>query len=349
MVQRMPTPEEQAALIQAIYGYLPGKTQANRFNYLQDISGAINFDPFGLPYAPEMFPEEDMISQIRLDYASDPASPYAGVFDAVDSGQDPISAARAAIARGDFGDPLVVRDDRLDEDIKEIAQQYRRELNEIPKRMREFDREQARAAREAPVTLEEILNPASQYEIASMAAGKPEGLTEQDLLAGYSRRRFEQAQAGRTRGLEQRAARESATPAAQAKPGKKSRVNMGGLLRTVGRAIGNVPLPSTLVGGAAVRAASNAPLVRGVDAAMGIGRGNGSPVAMAAPGRPPTPQLKVADYAVRDDPNSIHSLIARDAARRALQSQRETPVWRPEAQQVLRQLNYLNLLNQGGG
>lgn len=349
----MPTDEDIAAYMQAIIASPTAKTPAARLNFGQDWWRAVGLDPFASDYVEEPFPEEQFAPITRDIYATDPNSPYLSIFDAIDQGVDPVSAARTAIEQGVFGNPRDVRDDRLDEDIVRTARDYAGELKTFQQEQAKWQREQASKRAEAPVTLNELLFPRSQYEVISEAAGKPEGLTVDDMLSAYNRSRFEAGQAARQRGMAGRAVKEQAEmgPQRAAPSGKKGAGGLRGVFRAGARMLENVPGLSAVPQGraaiAGLRAAGGTPMVAAVDAAgrrAGLvgGQSAGGKVAPAVIPQ----QRKVADYQV-GSAGSVADLLYRDAARRASERQKQTPVWDPRAQQVMRNISLMQLLAGG--
>lgn len=326
MAERMPTQEDMDAYVRMIAGSPTAKTPAARLNFAQDWWRSVGLDPFGTPFVAEPFPEEEFAPVTRQIYATASNSPYRTIFDAIDAGQDPISAARDAIndPSQPFGDPLSVRDEGLDRDITAVARQYADEVKTFEKERTDWQREQARKQAEAPVTLGEILNPRSQYEVISEAAGKPEGLTVDDMLQAYNRVRFEQGAAGRQRGMERRAAAPSAVQPSQA--AKKD----GGFWRGISDFAGNIVAPwrQQTIEGQRQRAARPG------------SSGAGKRVASVPP------QRKVSEYQI-GPAGSIADLLYRDAARRGIASQQQTPVWSPKARQTMGNIALMNLLVGG--
>lgn len=322
MAERMPTDQDIAAYIQMLYGSPTAKTPAARLNFAQDLWKSAGIDPNAMQFVPEPFPEEQFAPVTRQIYATDATSPYLSIFDAIDQGIDPTSAARDAIEAGNFGDPFAVRDDRLDEDILRTAREYAGELKTFEQERAKWNREQARMQAEAPVTLNEILFPQSEYEVRSQALGMPEGYSVDDMLAAYNRSRFEAGQAGRRRGMEQRAARQpAAAQPAEAKSG-------GGVWRTISDVAGNIVAPWR-----------QQEIEKQRQRAPKAGSTGGKKVAPAAVPQ----QRKAADYRVGPE-GSIADLIYRDAARRAMEQQKQTPRWTPKAEQAMRNLSLLSLL-----
>jgi hypothetical protein len=320
MAERFPTSEETQDFINAIIASRTAKTPASRLNYLQDWSGSVGFDPFGVPFQEDPFPEELYTPQTRSIYATDERSPYAAIFDAVDAGIDPVEAVRLAIndPSQPFGDPATVRSERLDKDIFKVARDYANELQTFEREQAKWNREQAKLRAAAPVTLDELINPASRYDELSVRMGRPEGLTVDDMLEAYNRDRFNRAQVARQAGLERRATKEKAKPSSKTS---------------------EIPSPRF----------SLAPVGT---SAMSPPRGSFTPTA-AAPGKmSPSPkstqtQLKLKDFRVGPT-GSVADLIYRDAARRSLEAKKQTPVWSPQAQQVLSNIGLIGLLTGQG-
>ena len=50
MAERFPVPQETQDFINAIIASRTASTPASRLNYLQDLSGSLGFDPFGVPF-----------------------------------------------------------------------------------------------------------------------------------------------------------------------------------------------------------------------------------------------------------------------------------------------------------
>jgi hypothetical protein len=103
----------------------------------------------------------------------------------MDQGVDPVSAARGAINDGAFGDPNQLDED-FRRDVVRTAREYGTELRNFRSERAKWERQQARAAAEAPVSLQELLFPPSERDIVSSAYGRPEGFTVQDLARIYA-------------------------------------------------------------------------------------------------------------------------------------------------------------------
>jgi hypothetical protein len=187
-MERMPTDAEIAQYIAAIFGFQPGNNPQQRLNYLQDWSKSVGFDPLGQPFQPEPFPELEFAPITREIYATDPGSPYVSIFDAMDQGIDPVNAARAAINNGAFGDPNQLDED-FRRDVVRTAREYGTELRNFRSEQAKWERQQAKAAAEAPISLQELLFPPSERDVASAAYNRPEGLTIQDLARIYAENR----------------------------------------------------------------------------------------------------------------------------------------------------------------
>jgi hypothetical protein len=184
-MDRMPSDAEIAQYIAAILGFQPGNNPQQRLNYLQDWSKSIGFDPFGQQFQPEPFPEFEFAPVTREIYATDPTSGYGVVFDLMDQGFDPVKAVKSAIDEQAFGDPNQLDED-FRRDVVRTAREYATELRNFRSERAKWERQQARAAAEAPVSLQELLFPPSERDIVSSAYGRPEGLTVQDLARIYA-------------------------------------------------------------------------------------------------------------------------------------------------------------------
>jgi hypothetical protein len=291
MAERFPTSEETQDFINALIASRTASTPASRLNYLQDWSGSVGFDPFGAPFQEQAFPEELYTPQTRSIYATDSQSPYAVIFDAIDQGIDPVSAARYAINLGIFdsegieGQPGSELDQDLRRDINTVAKEYANELKTRDRERIKWQNEQAKLRAAAPVTLNELVNPASRYDELSLRAGRPEGLTVEDLSTLYAQSR------------KAAAAPKAATPGGRAPHGRN------------------------------IRGGQRA----GTPAAQ--------PVSEFLPGGKPGLYGPKAE---------IERQAFDRAATQTTQRLKNTPVWSPQAQQVMQRINLVGLLTGRG-
>jgi hypothetical protein len=100
--------EQTLQLLYALIQGAPGKTPAQRLNYLQDISGSLGIDLFGggRDYVPGTFTEEQNI--VGETYGNDPVA--AAIFNSINSNMSPIQAYQSAdeaglIPKDTMGDP----------------------------------------------------------------------------------------------------------------------------------------------------------------------------------------------------------------------------------------------------
>lgn len=212
-MERNPTFEEMMQMYAAIMGSPTASTPAGRLNFQQDYSKAFGFDPFNLPVQEAPPPDQQDFLRTQTMYGLDQGSPYNDLFELINQGVPPDRAAASLISEGRFGNPDTEVDDRALDTIYDVATSHARDLYDFETATRKWatDTEAARAA--APVTMDELLNPASQYQVTSANLGRPQGYTVSDLMNRYTQSRTPQraaAQPQPARGPQQR----SGAPAA---------------------------------------------------------------------------------------------------------------------------------------
>lgn len=187
--------EDLMGLLQFVLASPTAETPAGRLNYLQDYSGEIGFAPFGRPFEEQPFDADLFASQTRAMYATDPSSPYNQIFEDIDNGIDPESAARKALNSDAFasdsssGTPSERREFKkeLSASVLGVAKDYSRDVQTYGQEFRKHQNEMARQRAEAPVTFEELLNPNNKFNVLSEQLGRPQGLTTDDLADMYAR------------------------------------------------------------------------------------------------------------------------------------------------------------------
>jgi hypothetical protein len=189
MAERMPTFEEMMQMYAVIHGSPTAKTAAGRLNFQQDYSKAFGFDPFNLPVQEALPPDQQDFLRTQIMYGLDQGSPYNDLFELINQGVPPDRAAASLISEGRFGDPDTEVDKRTLDTVYDVATSHAKDLYDFEVATRKWatDTEAARAA--APVTMDELLNPASQYQITSANLGRPQGYSVQDLMNRYTQSR----------------------------------------------------------------------------------------------------------------------------------------------------------------
>lgn len=171
---------------------MPGNTAQQRLNYFQDLMGELNIDPFGTQQ-PVIQQWQDPLLKYDITYGGNEG--YAAVFDAVDSGVDPETAVRGAVADNRF--PNVTDMDeqekqRFISDAQTVARNYAFEKLDAEQNRMGFERSQAQKAAEAPAPLSAMMPTTAYQQTVERLGFEP---TSQDLMDAYSRRLW----AGRTR------------------------------------------------------------------------------------------------------------------------------------------------------
>jgi hypothetical protein len=189
MSQQMPTTEDMMQMYAALFGSRTAKTPASGLNFLQDYSKAFGFDPFNLPIEEAPPPEQQDFLRTQTMYGLDQGSPYNDLFELINQGVPPDRAAASLISEGRFGDPDTEVDDRALDTIYDVATSHARDLYDFETATRKWTTETAAARAAAPVTLDELLNPASQYQVTSANLGRPQGYNVADLMNRYTQSR----------------------------------------------------------------------------------------------------------------------------------------------------------------
>jgi len=178
--------------MQFLYGILskiPGKTQQQKLNYLQDWAKGLNVDLFGQPqeYVPQTAPVTyNATGQI---YGNNEA--LMKMFNSIEQqGLDPITAAKLAAEKYPemAYDPI----NKTGVNFEEIATQYYRDKLAADKSMAEYataeaDRQQA-WQQDQPATLQDLFT--DKYSALSEAAGQP--VTADLLLKKYAENAIKQ-------------------------------------------------------------------------------------------------------------------------------------------------------------
>ena len=173
-----------------IDGQLPGAKPKDRLSFLNSMSNMLGFNPVAL--AGVQNPEQDIPqwtetpNETGMTYGSNPL--YASIFQAIDNGADPISAAKAAKDSGQFG---TMTDADFNRNI-EIATKYAGENAAQVSAKTKFEAENADKIggytapdgskyKQSPMGGNDINGWASEYDLL----GTP---SEQDLVAQYAQR-----------------------------------------------------------------------------------------------------------------------------------------------------------------
>jgi hypothetical protein len=333
-MDRMPTDSERAQLVAALLGYLPGNTQQQRLNYLQDSSKTLGFDPFGQPFQPEPFPEYEFRSPTRDIYATDAESPYISMFSNIDRGVNPVNAARQAIKDGDFGTNV---DADYESDILRTAKDYAKEMRSFKIEQQKWEKEQRRLASKAPVTLQEILSPSSMLETIGASLGVPLN-TAEDLANLYAATRMSRvSEADRMKTAEGAQPVEGGTGAPGFRDVARGAADFG--RRQLSRIPGAQNLPMLRN---PVPLNPLAGLETGLRAVGSTGGG--------APEVAPMVEKTLQDF-MPGQGTDPRSLAKREGFKRATESVysrlSDKPVWSPAAQNVMRNLAYMNFLSGG--
>ena len=244
-------------LLAGILAAMPGENPQQRLNYLQDLFKQLNVDPFGTQQ-PVMQEWQDPLLKYDITYGGNEG--YAAVFDAVDSGVDPETAVRGAVADNRFPDVTDMSEQdkqRFISDAQTVARNYAFEKLDAEQGRIGFERRQAQTAAEAPRPLSSLM-PTTAYDQAVERLGfEP---TAQDLMDAYSRQLWEQqgtaprAQKRRTGSTAGRDTKETSGDSVSAGDFVKSAA------RGLGSFLGGLPVPANIVR----NVVSDMPMVRGI-------------------------------------------------------------------------------------
>lgn len=224
--------QQQMDFLASLFRVIPGDTAQKRLNYLQDLTSkqGLNLDVFGTRQ-PVLQQWEDPASEVRAMYGNNAG--FQAVFQAIDEGVDPLTAIRGAIADDRFPE-LDTMDDRQKQDytasLTKVARDYSYERAETASNKAAFERQQAKTVAEAPITLDEVLTPRTQYDAAVERLGfEP---SAEDLMKAYS----QQLWANRPTPMRtpMRTERRQAAPAP---PPTGDSVGVGDLFRSLGRGV----------------------------------------------------------------------------------------------------------------
>lgn len=161
-----------------------GGSDSARVNLLQDLG--VSFGPQE-QYVPEAAPS--WTNPVGLQYAGDPVA--ASIFNEIEKGTPPAQAVQKAMDAGldvpelDSYTGNVV--DPTKPNYWDIAGQYANKKAELDVAKMDFDAKQTAARQQyeqdRPLTMQDLVNPPTQYELAQQAYGKE--LTPQSLLSEY--------------------------------------------------------------------------------------------------------------------------------------------------------------------